>query len=178
MKMICIVWFLILISCVSVAQTQSKAAVSRDEQDRLKQLRLRASGGAALQRVKARIKADQCTHYGSGHPAVECLLLELNATAQDERIYARAIAGMLRIDDAVDFNLPAEAEDYNATRRSGREFDAGESGWWSYRGKACTAQYDRYAGGSIRGYAAVNCRLSLTQNHMLEMETLYDDLWH
>jgi hypothetical protein len=173
MKMIYAVWLLILLSSVSLAQTQSKTLATRDKQDKL-----RASGSAALQRVKDSMKTDRCARYGSGVEAVECLSTELNTVEQDERIYAGAVGGMLRLVDATEFKLPSELADYKTALGAGGEFDAGEVIWRGYKKKTCTALYDSYAGGSIRSYAAVNCRLSLTQNHVLEMKTQYSNLWH
>lgn len=172
--MSCTVLFLMLASfSVLVAQTGST-----DDALYAKQDKLRASGAAALKRVKSSKKADRCTRYGSGQPAVECLAIDLKAAERDERIYASAIGGMLRIVFPAAYETPSDPEDYKAALRAGDEFDAGEVAWQSYRQKTCSALYDYYAGGSIRGYAAINCRLSLIQSHMLELDDQYADLWH
>jgi hypothetical protein len=173
MKMMCVVWSLTLVPYVLAVQTPSKAAAVGDKQDRL-----RASGGAALQRVKATIKTDPCGHY-SGQGAAQCMAIELKSLEQDERIYTRAISGMLRIVSLDDLARgPFRLMYYKENLRAGPEFDAGEVAWRSYKKKTCTALSDSEAGGSIQNPAYFNCLVRLTQNHMLEMDEQYGDLWH
>ncbi len=178
MKMICAIWLFTLVSCISVAQTRSKAADLRDKQNDLKQDRLRASGKAALQRVKDSMKVDRCAQY-AGQSAADCMSIELKALERDERIYARAISGMLRIvsiDDLV--RSPLRHALYKENLRAGPEFDDGDAAWRHYRQNICGSVADSEAGGSIERPAYFNCMVTLTQNHMLDLEGQYDILWH
>jgi uncharacterized protein YecT (DUF1311 family) len=44
-------------------------------------------------------------------------------------------------------------------------FDAAEAAWSQYRDAACSAVYDYYSAGTIRGIKSLKCRMIKTQEH-------------
>lgn len=121
----------------------------------------------ALSRERARSKADLCTRGADGtEPGVGyCWLREGKTTDANYTAYARAIGALLRLPPGS--NPPRHLE-----------FDTAEATWLSYRKQTCEAMIAQWEGGTIGRFAYPKCLVTVTWDHMNELEDLYSDLGH
>jgi len=134
----------------------------------------RSRGTAALGAESAREKAGDCPNAMNTYDINMCLTAEMKTTQSNYEAYVRAIGGILRV----------PAPDSEATNPKdtppdvGKEFDVAEAHWIAYRKAQCSALYDYYIDGTIRGPAYGGCMQELTRRHMHELAGIYADLWH
>jgi uncharacterized protein YecT (DUF1311 family) len=152
------------------AQTPGKPA---DVPTRDKMTALHKQGAEALNRERARSKANLCDHAGDGSdPAVgNCWLREGRTTDANYNAYVRSIGALLRL------SLQAS----QAMRQPGGspqpiEFDTAESTWLSYRKQTCAAMTTQWEGGTLGRTAYPKCLVTVTWNHMNELNDLYSNL--
>jgi uncharacterized protein YecT (DUF1311 family) len=127
----------------------------------------------ALSRERARSKADLCAHAGDGSdPAVgNCWLREGKTTDADYTAYVRAIGALLRLPPQSNRPTPLPAGPPQHL-----EFDTAEATWLSYRKQACDAMTAQWEGGTLGRTAYPKCLVTVTWNHMNELEDLYAEL--
>jgi hypothetical protein len=137
-----------------------------------KQEESRKRGAEALQLERERRKASLCSQSTNGNAGIStCLSSELKTTEAHYLTYVRSIGALLRLVP------PEEARPGSGAGTVRLPFDDAEAAWQSYRDKACTAMRVQWEG-SQSGVAQQTCRLDLTWNHMNELDTLYNGLWH
>ncbi len=153
----------------AMAQTTSASKASWDS-FHAAQRKMRESGTAALQQERTRSKSNLCdkTRTAGGKAITDCLAAEAKTTEQNYLAYVRAIDGLLQL------SAPQDANQKTARRLP---FAASEEDWQKYREQSCKSVSTQWidAQSSI---SYVDCRLTLTWNHMNELAYLYADLWH
>lgn len=135
----------------------------------------RKRGSEAFKRELTRSRENLCAEAESGGQAAIgfCLEKQYKITIQDYREYVRAIGALLRIEPS--------SNDATASTRSHPQrinFDKAEAAWQDYRELACRSMATQWAGGDQAPVAYINCKVTLTWNHMKELDSLYSDLWH
>lgn len=169
----------LVITCLILSACPTNA-LSRKEQASwkafyAKQDLYRKRGSAALKRELARSHANLCAQAESGGQAAIgfCLEKQYKITNQDYLDYVRAIGALVRLEppgNGAKVSKPAHPQRIT--------FDKAEAAWQDYRELACRSMATQWAGGDQAPVAYVNCRITLTWNHMKELESLYSDLWH
>jgi uncharacterized protein YecT (DUF1311 family) len=147
-----------------LAQTPVKAA-DVSTQDKI--TALQKQGAEALNRERARTKAELCTHAGDGSdPAVgNCWLREGRTTDANYSAYVRSIGALLRLSLQANQGSPQHLE-----------FDTAEATWLSYRKQTCTAMIAQWEGGTLGRTAYPKCLVTVTWSHMNELDELYSGL--
>jgi uncharacterized protein YecT (DUF1311 family) len=134
----------------------------------------RGRGTAALEAESAREKAGDCPNAMNTYEINMCLTAEMKTTQSNYEAYVKAIGGILRVQPP-----GSEAANPKDTPPDvGKEFDVAEAHWIAYRKAQCSALYDYYIDGTIRGPAYGGCMQELTRRHMRELASIYADLWH
>jgi uncharacterized protein YecT (DUF1311 family) len=167
-----------VLACLSLsvlAQTPVKAAdvpVDVPVQDKI--TALRKQGAEALSRERVRRKVDLCAHPLDGSdPAVgNCWLREGRKTDANYTAYVRSIGGLLRLSLQTNRDAPLPA---GSPQRL--EFDTAEATWLSYRKQTCDAMTAQWEGGTLYRTAYPKCLVTVTWNHMNELDGLYSELW-
>jgi uncharacterized protein YecT (DUF1311 family) len=128
----------------------------------------------ALNRERARSKADLCAHAGDGSdPAVgNCWLREGRTTDADYNAYVRAIGALLRLSLQANRATPLPT----AGSPQHLEFDTAEATWLTYRKQTCDAMTVQWEGGTMGRTAYPKCLVTVTWNHLNELDDLYSDL--
>jgi uncharacterized protein YecT (DUF1311 family) len=133
---------------------------------------LQKQGAEALNRERARSKANLCAHPGDGSdPAVgNCWLREGRTTDADYTAYVRSIGAFLRLSQQANRTTPLPAGPPQHL-----EFDTAEATWLSYRKQACDAMTAQWEGGTLGRTAYPKCLVTVTWDHMNELDDLYSD---
>lgn len=153
-------WGITLLLCVSTALAQNGPDAAQSH--------YRQQGATALQKERARSKANLCTdaENGGNSRIGQCLADEGKITEQNYLAYIRSIGALLRLGTVTPQSPPQKLS-----------FDLAEEAWQEYREKSCRSMATQWEGGDEAPVAYVDCRLKLTWNHMNELADLYSDLW-
>jgi uncharacterized protein YecT (DUF1311 family) len=153
-----------------LAQTQGKPA---DDPVQAKITALKKQRTEALSRERARRNADLCARAGDGsEPAVgNCWLREGKTTDADYTAYVRSIGALLRM--SLQSNRPTPLPGGPLQHL---EFDTVEATWLTYRKQACTAMTAQWEGGTLGRTAYPKCLVTVTWDHMNELDDLYSGL--
>lgn len=159
-----------LLALSLAGQIQSQAG---DDPVPIKTLALQKQRAEVLRRERARSKADLCAHAldGSDLAVGNCWLREGRTTDADYTAYVRAIGALLRLPPRSNRPTPLPA---GPPRQL--EFDTAEATWLSYRKQACDAMIVQWEGGTMGRTAYPKCLVTVTWDHMNELEDLYADL--
>lgn len=170
-----------LLACLSLsllAQAPAKPAdvpvkIMADKITADKITALRKQAAEALTRERARSKANLCAHALDGSdPAVgNCWLREGRTTDADYTAYVRSIGALLRLSLQVNQQTPPRAGSPQHL-----EFDTAEATWLSYRKQSCDAMTAQWEGGTLGRTVYPRCLVTVTWNHMNELDDLYSDL--
>jgi uncharacterized protein YecT (DUF1311 family) len=162
-----------LLACLSLSLLAQTPRGLADDPIRVKTAALQKQRAGAISRERARSKADLCTHGADGiEPAVGyCWLREGKTTDADYTAYVRAIGALLRLPPESNRPTPLPA---GPPRHL--EFDTAEATWLSYRKQACEAMTAQWEGGTLGRTAYPRCLVTVTWDHMNELENLYSDL--
>jgi uncharacterized protein YecT (DUF1311 family) len=162
-----------LLACLSLSLLAQTLRQPTDDpvRDRIKALQKQRA--EALSRERARSKADLCTHGADGsEPAVGyCWLREGKTTDADYTAYVRSIGALLRLPPESNRPTPLPA---GPPQRL--EFDTAEATWLIYRKQTCDAMTAQWEGGTLGRTAYPKCLVTVTWDHMNELEDLYSDL--
>jgi hypothetical protein len=136
------------------------------------QAKIRQRGTDAFERERSRSKAHLCERGSNseqgGAGIAKCLADEARSTDQNYLTYVQSIGALLR--------LPTP-DDAKAKAPQRLSFDAAENSWRKYRDQGCAAMATQWV--DVQSSTAnVDCHLRLTWNHMIELDSLYGDLWH
>jgi uncharacterized protein YecT (DUF1311 family) len=164
-----------LLACLSMpflAQTAAKPANVPAKNLADKIAALRKQGDEALNRERARSKANLCAHALDGSdPAVgNCWLREGRTTDADYTAYVRSIGAWLRLSLQANQQTPQ-----GGAAPQHLEFDTAEATWLNYRKQTCDAMTAQWEGGTLARTAYPKCLVTVTWNHMNELDDLYSD---
>lgn len=130
-------------------------------------------GTEALNRERARSKADLCTHTeGSDLAVSNCWLREGKTTDANYAAYVRSIGALLRL--SLQNSRPTPPP---AALPKRLEFDSAEATWLNYRKQSCYAMTAQWEGGTLGRVAYPECLVTVAWNHMNELARLYSGLW-
>jgi uncharacterized protein YecT (DUF1311 family) len=164
---------LCLLACLSLSLFAQTPRRSAEDPIRVKTAALQKQRAEALSRERARSKADLCAHGRDGsEPAVgNCWLREGKTTDADYTAYVRAIGALLRLPPQSNRPTPLPTGPPQHL-----EFDTAEATWLSYRKQACDAMTVQWEGGTLGRTAYPKCLVTVTWDHMNELEDLYSDV--
>jgi uncharacterized protein YecT (DUF1311 family) len=162
-----------LLACLSLPLLAQTPAKPVDDPVGNKWTALEKQAGEVLKRERARSKADLCAHAGDGSdPAIgNCWLREGSTTDADYTAYVRAIGGLLRLPPRAYKPTPLPAGPPQHL-----EFDTAEATWLSYRKQTCDAMTAQWEGGTLYRTAYPKCLVTVTWDHMNELDDLYSGL--
>jgi uncharacterized protein YecT (DUF1311 family) len=162
-----------LLACFSLSLLAQKPRQPADDPIGANIAALQKQRAEALRRERARSKADMCTSGADGvEPAVAyCWLREGKTTDRNYATYVRAIGALLRLPPRSNRPTPLPA---GPPQRLG--FDTAEATWLSYRKQTCDAMTVQWEGGTLGRTAYPKCLVTVTWDHMNELEDLYSDL--
>lgn len=163
-----------LLACLTLSLLAQTPGQPTDDPLRAKTSALQKQRAEALSRERARSKADLCTHGQDGsEPTVGyCWLREGKTTDADYTAYVRAIGALLRLPPKSNRPTPLPA----GPPPQHLEFDTAEATWLSYRKQTCDAMTVQWEGGTLGRTAYPKCLVTVTWDHMNELEDLYSDL--
>ena len=158
-----IVFLLLAAGCgYGYSQSSQKPATPSAAKDR-QVLHVQALG--VVHAEDARAKQPLCPKAMSTLEVNECYSGENGKTNANYLKLVHLLGQLLRAGD--------EAEAQSPVRRI--PFDDAETAWAAYREKACTAAGSIYEGGTIRPSIELGCRITVTQHHIDELWSLYND---